>query len=172
MRKSFLTASAAVIFLLSGCGTLATASPAPSKYTRTPDAISKRIHAAADNAREIVFQAVSLLKTKYTWGGKTPATGLDCSGFVAHVYREATGLILPGSAKDMASKGKRVRKAELKEGDLVFFNTLGRPRSHVGIYVGEGKFVHALNQRTGVRVDSLSDDYYAKRYEEARTLIH
>lgn len=169
MRKSFLTASAAVIFLLSGCGTVAEATP---RYTRTPDTFTQRFNAAADTAREIVFQAVSLLKTKYTWGGKTPDSGLDCSGFVAHVYREATGLILPGSAKDMAGKGKRVRKSELKEGDLVFFNTLGRPRSHVGIYVGEGKFVHALNQRSGVRLDSLSDDYYASRYEEARTLLH
>ncbi|WP_144267503.1 C40 family peptidase [Comamonas thiooxydans] len=115
---------------------------------------------------------MTLLKTKYTWGGKSPASGLDCSGLVAHVYKQVTGLDLTGTAAQQYKQGRHVAKRDLKEGDLVFFNTLGRPKSHVGIYIGEGNFVHALNRRVGVRVDSLDDSYYARRFEGARTLLN
>lgn len=118
------------------------------------------------------MHALTLLKSKYRFGGKNPETGLDCSGLVSHVYDNALGLTIEGSASNMASQGRRVTRQDLKEGDLVFFNTRGRPRSHVGIYVGNDKFVHAENSRTGIRINRLSDRYYAARFEEARTLLH
>ncbi|CAB5514380.1 Murein DD-endopeptidase MepH [Achromobacter anxifer] len=118
------------------------------------------------------MHALTLLKSKYRFGGKSPETGLDCSGLVSHVYDNALGLSVEGSASSMALQGRRITRKDLKAGDLVFFNTLGRPRSHVGIYVGNDKFVHAENSRTGIRINRLSDRYYAARFEEARTLLH
>lgn len=167
MRRWFTTASAAVFIFLTGCA--ATPVEASPSFR---DTLSDRVHAATDSAREVAFQAMTLLKTKYTWGGKSPASGLDCSGLVAHVYKQVTGLDLTGTAAQQYKQGRHVAKRDLKEGDLVFFNTLGRPKSHVGIYIGEGNFVHALNRRVGVRVDSLDDSYYARRFEGARTLLN
>lgn len=114
--------------------------------------------------------ALSLLDKRYSYGGRSPVSGLDCSGLVSHVYREAVGVDLNGSAATMAQKTKPIATQTPYPGDLVFFNTLNAPYSHVGVYVGEGKFVHAANERTGVRVDKLSDRYYAARFEGARTL--
>lgn len=117
------------------------------------------------------MHALMLLKSKYRYGGKSPDTGLDCSGFVSHVFDSALSMPVEGSAAAMAGQGRRIQRTELQAGDLVFFNTMNRPRSHVGIYVGNDKFVHAENSRTGVRINRLSDSYYAARFEEARTLL-
>jgi len=113
--------------------------------------------------------ALGLLQTNYRFGGKNPEAGFDCSGMVSYVFDKAVGLRLTGSAADIARKGRSTD--DLKPGDLVFFNTQNRPRSHVGIYIGEGRFVHAPSRRgeARVRTDSLSDTWYASRFEEART---
>lgn len=118
------------------------------------------------------MQAFALLKHGYKWGGKTLRSGgLDCSGLVSFVYRQATGRRIGVSTGLLAKEGRPVSKQELHEGDLVFFNTLHRAHSHVGIYVGNGQFVHALNERAGVRIDRLSTPYFAKRFDGARTLL-
>jgi cell wall-associated NlpC family hydrolase len=115
--------------------------------------------------------ALSLLDTPYAWGGRGPATGFDCSGLVAHVLREGGGLRVKGSAADLGRLSRPIDRTDLLPGDLVFFNTLGARHSHVGVYIGDGRFVHASNPRTGVRVDALNSPYYAQRFEGAHSLL-
>ena len=90
---------------------------------------------------------------------------------MAHVLREGSGLRVQGSAADLGRMSRPIDRADLLPGDLVFFNTLGARHSHVGVYVGDGRFVHASNPRTGVRIDALSNRYYAQRFEGAHTLL-
>ena len=126
---------------------------------------------ASPAAREVAMYALMLLKTGYQFGGKNPAAGLDCSGLVTYVYREAAGMSLTGNAASLARLGKEVAPDQLRAGDLVFFNTLGRPFSHVSIYLGNGEFIHAPNSRGQVRVDRLTSHYWSQRFEMARTLL-
>lgn len=119
----------------------------------------------------VASYALSLVNTPYVWGGQDLETGFDCSGFVTHVYQQAAGLAVRGNAASMARSARPVNLTEVMTGDLVFFNTKRRPASHVGIYVGDGKFVHASNPRTGVRVDRLENRYYAERFEGAKRLL-
>lgn len=120
---------------------------------------------------EVVIFAMSLIDTGYRFGGKNPDAGLDCSGMVSYIYEKAAGLKLEGSAAQMAKQGRAVAYRELAPGDLVFFNTRNRPRSHVGIYLGDGKFVHAPNSSGRVKVSSLRGGYFAARFEEARRFL-
>jgi cell wall-associated NlpC family hydrolase len=162
-----------LVLLLSGCSTPPTArSNAP--HQRTPAGIDSTD--APDTAyhpkrNDLALFALSLLDTRYSWGGRGPAVGFDCSGLVSHVYKEAAGLPVRGSAADLGQKARPVDRSRIQPGDLLFFNTLGTRHSHVGIYVGGGRFVHASNPRTGVRVDHLSNRYYAQRFEGAGTLL-
>lgn len=112
---------------------------------------------------------MGLLGTGYRFGGKNPEAGLDCSGMVSFIYREATDYPLRGNAASMAKEGRTVSMGEVRPGDLVFFNTRGFPRSHVGIFIGEGRFVHAPSSNGKIRVDKLDRGYFAQRFEEART---
>ena len=125
---------------------------------------------AAQAGSDIALFALSLLDMPYVSGGRGPATGFDCSGLVSHVYLQGAGIRLQGSAASMARTMRSVSLAELVAGDLVFFNTLGYAFSHVGICLGDGRFVHASNPRTGVRVDRLDNKYYAARFEGAKTI--
>ena len=112
-----------------------------------------------------------MLDRDYRWGGRAPAQGFDCSGLVSHVYREAAGIELRGNAATLSRLSHPVDMRALQAGDLLFFNTLGPPSSHVGVYVGNGRFVHAANERSGVRIDRLSDRYYASRFEGAKAVL-
>jgi cell wall-associated NlpC family hydrolase len=112
-----------------------------------------------------------MLDRGYTYGGKKLHTGFDCSGLVTFVYKESAGIALKGTAAQMAAVSKPVEALEAHPGDLVFFNTLGASFSHVGIYIGGGKFVHAANERTGVKTERLSNGYWAKRFEGYRTIF-
>lgn len=127
---------------------------------------------ASPAGRDVAMYALMLLQTGYRFGGKNPEAGLDCSGMVTYVYREAVGFHLTGNAASLAREGRLIERSALRAGDLVFFNTLGRPFSHVGIYLGRDQFIHAPNSRGRVRVDKLSNPYYAKRFETARTLLN
>lgn len=122
-------------------------------------------------ATELVIRALGLLGVNYKWGGNSPETGLDCSGLVKHVFHEAAGLVLPRRAEEMSRAGEPIARSELKPGDLVFFNTLRRAFSHVGIYIGDGRFVHAPSSGGKVRVERLSEAYWAKRFNGARRVI-
>jgi len=120
---------------------------------------------------DIALFAMGLLDTRYRYGGRGPATGFDCSGLVSHVFLQAAGRRVQGSSADLGQQVRPVSTGELLPGDLVFFNTLGARHSHVGVYVGDGRFVHASNPRTGVRIDQLSNRYYAQRFEGAGSLL-
>jgi len=120
--------------------------------------------------QEALLQALLALGVDYRYGGKSPVTGFDCSGLVAHVYREAWGIRLPHSTKAQSEAGVPVSLAELQAGDLVFYDTQKRPYSHVGIYMGEGKFVHAPKSGARVRVESLRSEYWSSRFNGARRI--
>lgn len=121
---------------------------------------------------DIPMYAVSLVGTPYRLGGSDPQQGLDCSGFVNHVFRRTAGLQLPRESQAISQVGLELDPAELQPGDLVFFNTLDRPFSHVGIYLGDNRFVHAASSRSGgVMLSSLSDRYWSLRFEGARRVM-
>jgi len=147
--------SAAVPFLL--CAALALGPAAANEILPTVD---------------IPMYAVSLIGTPYRLGGSDPQQGLDCSGFVNHVFRQTAGLQLPRESQAISQVGLELDPAELQPGDLVFFNTLDRPFSHVGIYLGDNRFVHAASSRSGgVMLSSLSDRYWSLRFEGARRVM-
>lgn len=123
-----------------------------------------------DKRHDVVMQTMAMLDRGYTYGGKKLHTGFDCSGLVSFVYINAAGVDLRGSSADMAAKTRAVQAQSALPGDLVFFNTLGVAHSHVGIYIGSGKFIHAANERTGVKQERLDNGYWAKRFEGFRVL--
>lgn len=128
--------------------------------------------AAADVPADVPIYAVSLIGQPYRLGGSSPETGLDCSGFVAHVYGQVTGVILPRDSRSISAQTLPLAPDELLPGDLVFFNTLERAFSHVGIYLGDGRFVHAASSRSGaVMVSRLGDPYWRQRYDGARRVV-
>jgi cell wall-associated NlpC family hydrolase len=121
---------------------------------------------------DLFMYATSLIDTRYHSGGASPDTGLDCSGFVRHVYLQTTHLELPRTAADMSHTGQPVDQTKLLPGDLVFFNTRQRPFSHVGIYLGENRFIHASSSTTGrVVISDILDRYWASRYAGARRIF-
>jgi cell wall-associated NlpC family hydrolase len=121
--------------------------------------------------RELVVSALSLIDTGYKFGGSNPEAGIDCSGLVVLVYKMAAGISLPHNAAQIARNAQEVNVRDLKAGDLIFFNTLGQPFSHVGIYLGDDKFIHAPNSRGRVRVESIKAGYFATRLNGARSLL-
>lgn len=121
-------------------------------------------------AQEVLVNALSLTGIQYKYGGKTPETGFDCSGFVRYVFSQATNLSLPPTARAISQIGKTVKKDDLQPGDLVFFNTLKSAFSHVGIYMGDNKFIHAPSAGKAVRVESMKTGYWASRFNGAQRL--
>ncbi len=119
-----------------------------------------------------LMKALSLLGTPYRYGSNKPEQGLDCSGLVSHVYKETAGISLPRSARDMSRMGQEVARDELRPGDLVFFNTRKQPYSHVGIYAGDGRFVHASSRSDRqVTVSRMDTRYWASRFNGARRVL-
>ena len=149
-------------FLVSACGLL-TSSPDRSGET------SARRSSSSEKGQEITFFALGLIDTGYRFGGKNPEAGLDCSGMVSYVYDKAAGIKLGGSAADIARKGQAIGRNDLRPGDLVFFNTRNAAFSHVGVYIGDDRFIHAPSTNGRVRIDQLSARYYAQRFEAARS---
>ena len=124
----------------------------------------------SDRERPLI-QAMQTLGVKYRLGGRSPDTGFDCSGLVTHVFERAWGVLLPPGTEALSKVGTPVaRLKELQPGDLVFYNTRNRPYSHVGIYLGDGRFVHAPRPGAKVRVESLQTSYWRERFDGARRL--
>jgi cell wall-associated NlpC family hydrolase len=146
--------------LIHGCASVGPAAPVASPAPPP---------ARADRS-EALLQALLALGVDYRYGGKSPATGFDCSGLVAYVYREAWGVRLPINTAAQSQAGVPVSLSELQAGDLVFYNTQKQPYSHVGIYLGDGKFVHAPKTGAQVRIESLQSAYWAQRYDGARRI--
>ena len=128
---------------------------------------SVRPHASV-LGQEITLYALGLIDTGYRFGGKNPEAGLDCSGMVTYIFDRAAGLKLGGSAADIARRGRPVGREDLRPGDLVFFNTRNAPFSHVGIYIGDDRFIHAPSTNGRVRIDQMSARYFAQRFNAAR----
>ncbi|HCP77881.1 MAG TPA: hypothetical protein DIU11_09115, partial [Pusillimonas sp.] len=123
-----------------------------------------------NDSRAMAGAAMEHLGVEYKYGGDEPDTGFDCSGLVIYAAEKSLGLKLPRRSADIARQGIAVERSELRKGDLVFFNTLGRRFSHVGIYLGNHKFVHAPRRGAQVRVESMDIAYWKKRYNGARRL--
>ena len=121
-------------------------------------------------AQEFALRALSFIGVRYKWGGNSPDTGFDCSGLIRYVYSQITGQALPRNAHDLSAVGETVDRTELQPGDLVFFNTLRKPFSHVGIYLGESRFLHAPSRGGAVEIVDMSQRYWKSRYNGARRL--
>lgn len=118
--------------------------------------------------QDLIIKGLEFVGVRYVRGGNTPDSGLDCSGFVRYVFQDSLGLNLPRTAKEMSQVGEQVASNDLKPGDLVFFNTMRHAFSHVGVYLGDGKFIHSPRSGETVRVDNLQDSYWKKRFNGAR----
>ena len=179
------TSLIAVLFalLLCAAGTLRAAPDAPAGdavlqllQERGLLAAAERVEASPmvqqmrDTASDLVMQAMNFLGVPYRRGGNSAEQGFDCSGFTRFVFEHSIGLVLPRRADQQAQTAglQSVKREELKPGDLVFFNTMRRAFSHVGIYVGEGKFIHAPRTGGEVRVEDMRASYWAKRFNGAR----
>ena len=121
-----------------------------------------------DRTSDLVVTAIGFLGVPYRRGGNTAETGFDCSGFVRAMYTQTVGHLLPRRAEEQAAATQKIDRSELKPGDLVFFNTMRRAFSHVGIYVGEGKFIHSPKPGAQVRVEDMSGSYWQRRFSGAR----
>ncbi|WP_132654859.1 C40 family peptidase [Pseudomonas aeruginosa] len=153
--------------LLTACASKAPP-PAPAKQVVFRPATN--FSPAAD---DVLFRTLGLVGTPYRWGGNTPDSGFDCSGLINFVYRDMTGIKLPRSTREMISmRAPSVPVQALQTGDLVFFATSGgRTVSHAGIYVGEGRFVHAPRTGGTVRLDSLQNSYWQRAYLDAKRVL-
>ncbi len=128
--------------------------------------------ASAGEANDILFRAIALVGTPYHWGGNTPAGGFDCSGLIDYIYRTAAGIKLPRTSHEMASMDARKvrRMTQLASGDLVFFDIDGSI-SHVGVYVGKGRFVHAPNSGGTVRLDDIDGPYWGEHFAYGKRVL-
>ena len=134
------------------------------------DNSSRLLSQVRDKASDLVLSAMNFLGVRYRMGGTSVENGFDCSGFTRHIFEMSVGLVLPRRADEQARSSSllSINKDELKPGDLVFFNTMRATFSHVGIYVGDGKFVHAPRTGAAIRVDDMREAYWAKRFTGAR----
>jgi cell wall-associated NlpC family hydrolase len=156
-------------FVLLAIAALATAcSTQPERPPASADRPRDALPPAA--ARDAALFAVSLIGVPYRYGGTSPDSGFDCSGLVWYVYRQAAGLALPRSTAEMKRMGWPVEPDDLRPGDLVFYDTLGRAFSHVGIYIGDRRFVHAPSSGGAVEIVSMRNTYWARRFSGARRL--
>ena len=164
--------------------TLACAASHAAPLTASPDDIDRLLadksllsrlddvrHRVTDRASDIVFNAMGFMGVPYVRGGNTAEGGFDCSGFVRAMYEQSLGLLLPRRANEQAAATQRIDKSDLQPGDLVFFNTMRRTFSHVGIYVGDGKFIHSPKPGAQVRVEDMRAGYWQTRFDGARRVL-
>jgi len=165
--RSFRTLIGCGIFIcalaISGCGIFKTKS-SPSKVAQFKQDTSV-------GTEDISIAAVGLVDVPYRFGGNTPKGGFDCSGLIVYVYNKAADIKLPRTIQLMSSQGKSIDGQPPAPGDLVFFNTTGEKYSHAGIYVGQGRFVHAPSAGGTVRLDYITAPYWASKFTEARRIV-
>ena len=159
----------ALVCLLSAC------SSTPTRSTASRDAGLRTrgvpIQDPSAGLEEISIEAMALVGTPYRYGGNTPDSGFDCSGLVRYVVQRAAAVNLPRTAAEMGRRGTSLDRRDVASGDLVFFNTTGQPNSHVGIYVGQNRFVHAPATGGTVRLEDMTKSYWASRYNGARRVV-
>lgn len=121
-------------------------------------------------ASELALQAMSMIGIRYQYGGNVPESGLDCSGLVRYVFKQVMGAELPRTSEEISRVGQKIEPNELQPGDLVFYNTLRRGFSHVGIYLGDNRFIHAPSAGGKVRIESMDISYWKNRFNGARRI--
>jgi cell wall-associated NlpC family hydrolase len=136
--------------------------------TATPSA---RLQELTARASELAIRAMGMIGIRYKYGGTAPESGLDCSGLVNYVFKDVLGIDLPRTSHEISLHGEQVNTQELQAGDLVFYNTLRRSFSHVGIYLGDNRFVHAPSGGGEVRIENMEENYWKKRFNGARRII-
>ena len=125
---------------------------------------------SSEAMNDLAIYAMSLAETPYQYGGTSPESGFDCSGFVRHVFLKSLGLQLPRTSLEISRVGEPLQDEQLRPGDLVFFNTQRQPFSHVGIYVGEYRFVHAPKSGKAIAIVNMRENYWRSRYDGARRI--
>lgn len=143
---------------------------APIEDAKIHSTMLTRIQEITERASDLVSKAFDFIGTRYRRGGNNQEQGLDCSGLVRLVFKEVVGMHLPRTALEISQRGESITLNELQPGDLVFFNTLKRNFSHVGIYIGENKFIHAPSSGGEVRVENMDISYWKKRFNGARRI--
>lgn len=167
--------------LLLACSAAAQAAPGNAAYedmdmllndkglmARLGQQVQQARDTVSEQASSLVINAMAFLDVPYRYGGNSAETGFDCSGFVRAVYEQSLGKILPRRSDEQAAATQTIERSELKPGDLVFFNTMRRTFSHVGIYVGDGKFIHSPRSGAQVRMEDMRATYWNKRFNGAR----
>lgn len=174
-KSRVLTSFVALLMcLLSACATTQTPQKTQdsTQIHRLEDADSTEIRDLSQVSNEVIFRAISLVGTPYRYGGTQPDTGFDCSGLIGFVFQEAAGLQLPRTTRELIDiDAKSIDRSDLQAGDLVYFNSRGGRVSHIGIYVGENRFVHAPSTGGVVRIDKLNTPYWTKFYVGAKRLL-
>lgn len=145
--------------------------PSAAESIRKPEEQQSFFERYTNAAQDVILQGLKLVGVRYRWGGNDEDSGLDCSGFVRLVFKDSTGTSLPRTAREMSEVGQQVDANQLKPGDLVFFNTMRRTFSHVGIYLGDNHFLHAPRKGAEVRVESMDSSYWMTRYNGARRIL-
>ena len=135
--------------------------PATSSYTSSREISSRE-------ADDLIMNAMSLIGVGYRWGGTSPSTGMDCSGFMQYIFRKSMNINLPRTSSEMAQIGTQISRSALQVGDMVFFNTAGRRISHVGMYIGDNRFIHAPRKGKSIEITSLENKYWNSKYVTAR----
>jgi cell wall-associated NlpC family hydrolase len=167
--RFYVSLSLAVLTVCSSA--MAAEAPAQHQLGMQPASVAGAEQSGWSNsAQEILINALSLTGIKYKYGGNSPETGFDCSGFVRYVFQQAANLTLPHGARALSQIGQTVPVEQLRPGDLVFFNTLKSAFSHVGIYLGNNRFIHAPSSGGGIHVVNMTDDYWSKRFNGARRI--
>ncbi len=168
-RLLTLSATTGLVSLVTGCAGLGSLSGVSSR--RSSDLPLARLEASGQaGLAEPALHAFSLVGTPYRWGGNTPKGGFDCSGLVVYVMRRSLGTTLPRTVEQMSSAGYEIAWEDRLPGDLVFFNTTGGDFSHVGIYIGQNRFVHAPRAGGTVRLETLVSSYWAPRITAFRRI--
>jgi len=148
------------------------AAPSQKSFAlRSFDRASRAAEEVFRNAQELGQFALGLIGVRYRYGGETPDNGLDCSGLIRYVFQQVTGVTLPRTAKELSQVGARVSLSDLQVGDLVFFNTRHFTFSHVGMYLGDDRFIHAPRRGRDVEISTLSKEYWQRHFTGARRLV-
>lgn len=161
---------ASLVLVLAACGETGKKKVVmmPNHHLK-PIRITKVSHKVG--SQELLMQSMSLIGTPYRYGGSSRESGFDCSGLVQFVYKQALQVDLPRTARDIAAVSAPISKRALQIGDLVFFNTNGQNYSHIGLYIGQGEFIHAPSSNGIIRTAKLDHPYFNQRFTDARTLF-
>jgi cell wall-associated NlpC family hydrolase len=174
--------SSLLFFLLCGCQTMAAPTNQDMDWQNAIDRTLQSLNEEAqsnsnedqrswaEKVEEVLMHALTLSGLEYKYGGRSPETGFDCSGFVQYVFRQAAHIALPPTARSISEVGRAVSRDELQPGDLVFFNTVQSAISHVGIYMGNNRFIHAPRTGARIRIESINNSYWDTRYRGAKRM--